>query len=74
MLGDGQLRGTIVDHTNPLSSRYPRGSMQAEVIGYHYVGGAHGSYRKLTLNVEITSATERGAALRSGGSRDRHAL
>ena len=30
------------------------------MIGYHYVGGAHGSFSKLTLNVEIDSASNGG--------------
>ena len=59
-LSDGDLRGTIVDVTDPLYSRYPPASMHADVIGYHYVGGAHGAFTKLTLNVEITSATNGG--------------
>lgn len=58
-LGDG-IRGAIVDFTDPLYARYPAASMRAQVIGYHYVGGAHGSFIKLTLNVEITSATNGG--------------
>jgi hypothetical protein len=65
-LGDGDLRGTIVDFTDPLYSRYPPASMHAEVTGYHYVGGAHGAYTKLTLNVEITSATNGGTRCNPG--------
>ena len=42
VLGDGRLVGSIVDYTDPLYARYPPGSMRAEVIGYHYIGGAHG--------------------------------
>ena len=59
-LAAGDLRGTIVDFTNPLYSRYKAASMHARVIGYSYVGGAHGSFVKLTLTVEITSATQGG--------------
>jgi hypothetical protein len=58
--GDGDLRGTIVEVTDPLYSRYPPASLHAEVTGYHYIGGAHGTFMKLTLNVEITRATNGG--------------
>jgi hypothetical protein len=59
-LAAGDLRGTVVDFTNPLYSRYQPASMRAQVIGYSYVGGAHGSFVKLTLTVEILSATQGG--------------
>ena len=59
-LDGSDLRGTIVDFTDPLYSRYPPASMRADVIGYSYLGGAHGSFNKLTLTVEITSATNGG--------------
>jgi hypothetical protein len=36
------------------------------VIGYSFVGGAHGSYTKLTLTVEITSATNGGPRCEPG--------
>jgi hypothetical protein len=59
-IGGGVLRGTIVDDTDPLYSRYPPASLRAHVIGYHYVGGAHGAFKKLTLTVEIDDATNGG--------------
>jgi len=65
-LGSGQLRGVIVDVTDPLYSRYKPASMRAEVIGYSYVGGAHGAYTKLTLTVEITSAAQGGPRCEPG--------
>jgi hypothetical protein len=65
-LGGGDLRGSIVDFTDPLYSRYPSASMRAKVIGYSFVGGAHGSYTKLTLTVEITSATNGGPRCEPG--------
>jgi hypothetical protein len=34
--------------------------MRAEVVGYNYLGGAHGAFDKLTLTVEITSALNGG--------------
>jgi hypothetical protein len=58
--GGGSLTGTIIDYTDPPYSRYKPASMRAQVIGYKYVGGAHGSFLKLTLNVEIISATQGG--------------
>jgi hypothetical protein len=39
-LGGGGLRGSIVDFTDPLYSRYPPASMRAKVIGYSFVTGA----------------------------------
>jgi len=65
-LGSGQLRGVIADVTDPLYSRYKPASMRAEVIGYSYVGGAHGAYTKLTLTVEITSAAQGGPRCEPG--------
>jgi hypothetical protein len=65
-LGDGDLRGTIVDVTDPLYSRYPPASMHAKVTGYNYTAAAHGAYTKLTLNVEITSATNGGLRCNPG--------
>lgn len=34
--------------------------MRAHVVGYSYLGGAHGAFSKLTLTVEIDSATNGG--------------
>jgi hypothetical protein len=62
----GDVRGAIVDFTDPHLSRYPSASMRAEVIGYRYVGGAHGAFDKLTLTVEITSATNGGPRCEPG--------
>lgn len=58
-LGSG-VDGTIVGFGDPLYPKYGNVSMRAEVIGYHYVGGAHGAFDKLTLNIQIVSATNGG--------------
>jgi hypothetical protein len=44
-----------VDATDPRDARYPNAFLRAQVVGYHYLGGAHGSFEKLTLTIEITS-------------------
>ena len=56
-LAAGDLRGTIVDFTDPLYSRYKPASMRAQVLGYSWYQAPHGAYTKLTLTVEITSAS-----------------
>ena len=56
----GGVSGTVIDIGTPLYPRYKPASMRAEVIGYHYVGGAHGAFTKLTLNIEIVSAANGG--------------
>jgi hypothetical protein len=60
LVGDGRFLGTVVDFTDPLRARFPSASMTARIVGYRFEGGAHGSYRKLTLTVEIESATNGG--------------
>ena len=60
------VQGTIVDFTGPLYSRYAPASMRAQVIGYHYVRSTHGAFTKLTLTVEITSATNGGPRCEPG--------
>jgi hypothetical protein len=52
--------GTIVAEGEPKFSRYPPSSMRAQVIGYKARFGAHDSFTKITLIVEIISATNEG--------------
>ena len=59
-LEGSDIRGTIVDFTDPLYSRYPQASMRAQVIGYSFNQAPHGAWTKLVLTVEITSATNGG--------------
>ena len=58
-LGSGVV-GSIVEVGDPLDPRYSNVAMRAQVVGYHYLGGAHGSFEKLTLTIQITSATNGG--------------
>jgi hypothetical protein len=59
VLGSG-VDGSVVEFTDPLYARYPSATMRADVIAYHYVGGAHGLFDRLTLTIQITSATNGG--------------
>src|SRR4051794_28716935 len=68
-VGDGAFIGTAVDFTDPLYSRYEPASMRAHVVGYSYLGGAHGAFSKLTLTIEIDSATNGGARCDPRGPR-----
>jgi hypothetical protein len=54
VLGSG-AQGTVNGNNTPIY--YPPSAMSADVIAYHYVGAAHDAYRKLTLTIEITSAS-----------------
>jgi hypothetical protein len=56
----GGVSGTVIDIGTPLYPRFKPASMRAAVFGYHYVGGAHGAFTKLTLNIEIVSAANGG--------------
>jgi hypothetical protein len=56
----GGVAGTIVGQGKPSNPKYAPSSLRAHVIGYHYAGGAHGSFSKLTLDVEVDSATNGG--------------
>ena len=58
--GGGATGGMIEGGTDPLLARYRPASIRARVIGYKYLGGAHGSFRKLTLTVEIVDAVQGG--------------
>lgn len=60
-IGEGtNFHGTLSTENDPKFSRYPQASLRARVIGYRYVAGAHDSFRKLTLTVEVTRATNGG--------------
>ena len=52
--------GTAAGQTQPKFSRYPAASLHARVVGYHLAAGAHDAFRKLTLTVEITAASNGG--------------
>lgn len=55
-----RIVGSIVVLTDPLYPQYPAAKLKAEVIGYRFFQSAHNTYRKLTLTVEVTAATNGG--------------
>jgi hypothetical protein len=59
MSGDN-IAGSIVIDTDPLYNQYPAAKLRADVIGYRYVQAAHDKFRKLTMTVEVVSATNGG--------------
>jgi hypothetical protein len=65
MDGD-HIVGSFVVLTDPLFSQYPAAQLRAEVIGYRYFQSAHNTFRKLTMTVQVTSATNGGENCVSG--------
>lgn len=60
-LGSGtDFHGHIATNNDPKYARYPPASLRAKVIGYHFFQAAHNVFRKLTMTLEVTSATNGG--------------